>query len=1159
MKPMPICFFGRETLTAHLVERVNGLIQHCPRLLAVVGASGSGKSSVVRAGLTVTLKRLGRDTRVFTPTAQPLKILEANPARPNANHADILLIVDQFEEVFTLCRDETMRGAFIEKLIDLADTPNERTSVVLVLRADFYSHCAQYPLLRQAIAAQQEFIGQMTQEELRRAIDEPAKQSHWEFEPGLVDLILHDIGADAAHDQEPGALPLLSHALLSTWEHRRGRTFTLEGYRASGGVHGAIAETAESVFTDQFDQTQQGFARDIFLRLTELGEGTEDTRRRAALTELVPNAGQAAQLRAVLNTLADARLVSLGGDSVEVAHEALIREWSRLREWLNQDREGLRLHRRLTDAAQAWEKSNRDESELYRGARLAQALDWAQSRGNELNAQERDFLDASQHAQMRAEEEREAQRQRELVAARKLAQAERRRANILRWSAIGSTILLVVMIGLALFASSQRDTAEKARADAEYQHQIAFARELSVNAISNLSVDPERSILLALQAVSVSSAGGKSVLREAEEALHRAVGTFRVQLTLHGHAGPVYGVAYSPDGTRIATASNDKTAKIWDAVTGKELLTLSGHTNRVLDVAFSPDGIQLVTGSGDQTAKVWDATTGKELLALVGHADTVWGVAFSPDGKRIATSSGVVNADSKDRTAKVWDAVTGKELLTLTGHKGGVIAVTFSPDGKYLATASSDSTAKVWDGSTGKELLTLTGHTREVRSVAFSPDDRRLATGSIDGTLKLWDAASGQLLFTLTGAVGFVRSVTFSPDGTRLVTSSTDGAVQVWDAATGTLLQSLVGHTAGVWRVSFSPDGTRLATSSDDNTVRVWDVSPAGNREWLTLDTHNTRLFGLDYSADGRRLATAGADKTAKIWDALTGKELLTLSGHTDELRSAGFSPDGSRLVTTSNDQTAKLWDAVTGKELLTLPTLADRYTNGPNAVFSPDGQRIATSGAGGTAQVWDAMTGQQLITLSGHSRQVLRVAFNSDGHRIATASLDTTAKVWDASTGQELLTLSGHSAGLYDVTFSPDGHRIATGSVDGTAKVWDATTGKELFTLSGHIAAIIVMAFSPDGTRLATGSSDATVKVWNVSLERKEGEQPLTLYGSTRSVNGIAFTPDGKRLATTGGDGTVRVYALPLEDIVAIAKSRVTRALTTDECQKFLHADRCP
>ena len=340
--------------------------------------------------------------------------------------------MDQFEETFTLCRDENERSAFIERLLSIARDKSAKTTVVIALRADFYSHCAQYPLLRAAVAAEQEYIGQMTTEELRRAIEEPARRGGWEFEPGLVDILLSDIGADGMGQPEPGALPLLSHALLATWERRRGRTFTLDGYHASGGVRGAIAETAESVFTDQLNQAQQDLARDIFLRLTELGEGTEDTRRRASLNELAHQSEEAVQLRAVLNTLAEARLITLNEDTAEVAHEALIREWQRLHEWLSQDREGLLLHRHLTDAALEWEARRQDAAELYRGARLAQTREWASANEERLNALERAFIAASIEQEQHDALEREAQRQRELKSAKELAETQSRAAKQLR-------------------------------------------------------------------------------------------------------------------------------------------------------------------------------------------------------------------------------------------------------------------------------------------------------------------------------------------------------------------------------------------------------------------------------------------------------------------------------------------------------------------------------------------------------------------------------------------------------------------------------------------------------------------------------------------------------------------------------------------------------
>jgi transcriptional regulator with XRE-family HTH domain len=455
-------FFGRESLTTHLAEHVLDLAMDAEasaRFLAVVGASGSGKSSLVRAGLAVALRRAGWDVCIFTPTMNPLRMLTSNLDTLTKSAERVLILVDQFEETFTLCRDEIERISFIEKLLSLAQDPSKRITVVIALRADFYSHCAQYPLLRQAVAAEQEYIGQMNADELRRAIEEPAKRGGWEFEPGLVDILLNDIGAQGTGEPEPGALPLLSHALLATWERRRGRTFTLEGYRASGGVRGAIAETAENVFNDQLNQMQRELARDVFLRLTELGEGTEDTRRRAALNELVRQSAEAAQLRAVLNTLAEARLITLNEDSAEVAHEALIREWQRLHEWLTQDREGLLLHRHLTESTYEWEARGRDPAELYRGARLAQAREWSSLNEGRLNASERTFLAASIEQEEHEALEREAQRQRELESVQKLAKTEKARAEEqassvkrLRQRAILLASALLLAIVAAIFA-----------------------------------------------------------------------------------------------------------------------------------------------------------------------------------------------------------------------------------------------------------------------------------------------------------------------------------------------------------------------------------------------------------------------------------------------------------------------------------------------------------------------------------------------------------------------------------------------------------------------------------------------------------------------------------------------------------------------------------
>src|SRR5215212_1337201 len=595
-------FVGREALTDNLTGHVLSLTasnaQDEPRFLAIVGASGSGKSSLVRAGLVSALRwnETSADwhIHVLTPTAHPLESLAAaltdsvsgtvtlmdDLARDerslqiftkrklgSGNGTCVLLVIDQFEELFALCRSEAERSSFIGNLLTAASKREGPLIVLITLRADFYAPCANYPPLRKALARNQEYIGAMSTEELRRAIEEPARRGRWELESGLVEVLLHDVG------HEPGALPLLSHALFETWQRRRGRMLTLSGYASSGGVRGVIAESAETVFSDQFTREQRAIARRIFLRLTELGDeaGAGDTRRRATFDELIAKPEEATSTQTVLKALADARLIITSEDSAEVAHEALIREWPTLRGWLEENREGLRLHRQWTEAAQEWLKNGNSSDLLYRGARLAQAQEWAFHHPEEMNELERQFLGASVELSEYEIKEREAQRQRELEAAQTLADTQRQRAeeqvlsaSKLKRRAIylaGAFVIAAMMALAALFFGRQAQVASR----------ISTSRELAAASITSLEVDPERSILLAMEALDVS------YTIEAEDALHRAVQTSRVKLVVPVHEyGTLVTVALHPGGKQFVTASLEGTIKTWEVATGEQLLRLSG-------------------------------------------------------------------------------------------------------------------------------------------------------------------------------------------------------------------------------------------------------------------------------------------------------------------------------------------------------------------------------------------------------------------------------------------------------------------------------------------------------------------------------------------------------------------------------------------------------
>jgi WD40 repeat protein/transcriptional regulator with XRE-family HTH domain len=1169
-------FFGREALTAHLAGHVMDLAMDASmRFLAVVGASGSGKSSLVRAGLAVALKRAGWDTRVFTPTINPLRKLEVALSPAHRDEERVLLLVDQFEEVFTLCHGEMERIAFIEKLLSSAQDPSKKTTVVIALRADFYSHCAQYPLLRQAVAAEQEYIGQMTAEELRRAIEEPAKRGGWEFEPGLVDILLNDIGAEGAGEPEPGALPLLSHALFATWEHRHGRTFTLAGYHASGGVRGAIAETAESVFTDQLNQTQRELARDVFLRLTELGEGTEDTRRRAALNELVRQSAEATPLRAVLNILAEARLITLNEDSAEVAHEALIREWGRLHEWLTQDREGLLRHRHLTESAREWEARGRDPAELYRGARLAQAREWGSTNKERLNASEQVFLAASLEQEQHDALEHEAQRQRELEVAQKLAHTEKARADENIQSAqrlrirnrvittVGTLALILALLASLFSVQSNRNAdqaqsnltaAQTAQAAAEVNSahaetaqagaEINFAKvenlrlSAEANAILAQNGDPEAATLLRIRALQGSySIQADTALTESLEHLYN-LKLFR------GHTKEIYSVAFSPDGKYVLTGSQDGTARLWDAQSGQEIRQFIGHKGGIAAVTFSQDGTLVVTGGNDQTARVWDAESGQQLQVL-NDSSGVTAVALSPDGKLILTNGG-------NKAARLWDVQSGRALRDFIGHTGFVSDVAFSADGQYALTGSSDTTARIWETATGKQLHIFTGQTQysSVTSVAFSPDDKYVLAGNHDSTAQLWEVETGKEIQMFRGHTNSVSDVAFSPDGQSVLTASDDKTVRLWNIQSGQEVRRFVGHQASVKTVAFSPDGQYVLSGGLDQTARLWATST--NLSTRIFRGHTNGITSVAFSPDGKYALTGSEDTTARLWDVASGQEIRVFSGHTKSIKSVAFSHDGKYVLTGSNDNTARLWNTETAQ---TVYTLSGEATGGVvNVAFSPDNQYMLTLGVSfrGEHVFWDIKSGQKVrVFPGGPSTNEIgsSLAFTPDGKYLLSGPI-----LFDLETGKEINYFVGYVG--YSTALSPDGKYVLTGNhEEKTARLWDFATGQEIRTFIKQVGKVYGVAFSPDGKYALAGLANNIAYLWDVAT----GQELREFTGHNGPVKSVAFSPDGKYVLTGSDDGTAHLWDTDYHDTIRFACSLLWRDFTNDERTKYGITDNTP
>jgi WD40 repeat protein/serine/threonine protein kinase len=577
--------------------------------------------------------------------------------------------------------------------------------------------------------------------------------------------------------------------------------------------------------------------------------------------------------------------------------------------------------------------------------------------------------------------------------------------------------------------------------------------------------------------------------------------------TLSGHRGPVLCVAYSPDGERVLTGSDDHTARLWDAVSGKELLTLTGHRAGVMSVAFSPDGERIVTGSADHTAKIWNSRSGKEILTLWGHQGGFVYVAWSPDGKLIVTGSDI---------ARVWDATSGKRLITLS-HKGSLRAVAFSPDGGRIVTGSDDKTAKVWETASGKELSTLAGHRLDVVSIAFSADGKRIVTGSEDGTIRVWDAVSFRQLFVIEQKHNTVDSVGFSPDGRRIVSvgGGDETTARFWDALTGKPLFTLKGDNSEAASFAFSPDGQHIITASgyQSHAAKIWNAFEE-DRASLVLATHQDSVHSIVFSADGQRIVTGSDDKTAKVWDAATGNELSSMI-HTSGVTCVTISHNGQHIATAS--RTARVWDATSGKTILTLGPSSDVNV----ITFSPDDQRIATGTEDGRTTIWEAFNGRKLVSLQSRGTGTMPLAFSPDGQVIVVGYDDGSLEMSDALTGKELHTFKAHDRWIVSVAFSPDGKRFVTGAGDGIAKVWDTATTNLLLKLEGQGYQVWGVVYSPDGRRIATGGEDGTVKIW----EAASGAELLSFKGHTDSIRSIAFSPDGTRLATASWDHTAKVW----------------------------------
>lgn len=1232
-------FFGRQALVEGLIARLNETGTGS-RFLAVIGPSGSGKSSVVRAGLVPAIRRgalPGSDKWFIAqmiPGAHPLEELEVALLRVAVNppgslaeqlredqrgllravrrilpddSSELLLVIDQFEEVFTQLEDEAARTHFLDSLYNAVTDPKSQLRLIVTLRADFYDRPLQYRAFGELLRKRMETVLPLSADELREAILAPAEQAGVQLEPGLVAALLNDVG------EQPGALPLLQYALTELFERRRERTLELFTYQDIGGITGALARRAEELY-EGFDEAGKAAARQLFLRLITLGEGTEDTRRRVRRAEL----GAIVGVDDVIEAFGRHRLLTFDrdpvtrGPTIEVAHEALIREWGRLREWIDESREDVLVQRRLTLSAAEWTEGRRDPSFLASGARLSQFEAWAAETGLALNEEERAYVRESV-------EQREAQRKFEEARKAHEADLERQAASRLRYLVAGLSVFLVVAVGMALFALNRQQNAETqrlraiaaldeaevqaqratiaqgeaevqaeratiAQGEAEIQagmaanseatavaaqaesdlaaelarQQAAEAQSLALAANAQLvlnSGDADLALVLALNAIQAVDEPALETVRALANTAY-APGT---RYLFDEHTLPILNVAISPDGrTALSAAGNeistDREGELiqWDLTTGQMLRRLEGHEHKVTDVAYSPDGQTALSADYNGVIILWDLSTGEEIQRFQDPAGIVRRLEFSPDGKYFATGGGVM-----ERVVKVWDLRSGEIIRRLEGHTDQLDALAYSPDGTKLLSGARNGELILWDANTGAEIQRFVAHADAVNAVAFTADGEMAASGGSDIGIVLWNVATGEELGRIE--TGVTYSVAFSPDGLTLASGTgagSAGVISLWDVSgtqdTGDEIRRFVGHTSSATALAFTPDGRMILSGSNDTTLRLWYVNSAA--ETLRIQ-NNEGIESAVYSPDETTALAGLRGLDAVLWDLESGEEIRRLVGHEDYPRSVAFTPDGTRAVTGSLDGTLIVWDVASGEEIRRFEGHTGWVTT---FALTPDGERVLSGALNAVdtmldAEVilWELETGEEIYRFPG---TIMSVAISPDGERalIGQTGLDAIDMVLrDLDTGDEISRTTIGSDLAWDIAFSPDGQTALLAMGTGTMRLWDVNTNTEIRRFVGHTDIINSVAFSPDGRTALSGSNDGLVILWDV----ERGAELHRYIGHMDYVRSVAFSSDGTRMLSGARDSTLRewvVFSTPQDLIEWTLANRYIRELTCAEREQY-------
>ena len=1162
-------FFGRDGQVEKLIEKLA-----VTRFLAVVGTSGSGKSSLVRAGLLPALRGgimtgAGSEWRiaVMRPGNNPIgnlaQVLDSpevfGDAEPDAMQAaiteatlrlgsrglietarqngldeseNLLVVVDQFEELFRFSREARRAGndrfdndaaAFVKLLLE-AVKPNDagrhetNIYVVLTMRSDFLGDCAQFWDLPEAINESQYLIPRLTRDQLREVIEGPVALGGGQIAPRLVNQLLNDITDN--QDQ----LPILQHALMRTWD----RWIADCGLRIADSHNPVSRIDKDKLVAEATDNPQSAIRNPQSIDLAHyeaIGGMASALSRHAdeAFEEVAKKLG--ARGEELVERMFKA-LTEKGVDNREVRRPATLGELCAVAEASQAEIstviEAFRAPGRsfLMPPAQTpltpetvIDISHESLIRNWKGDGHHKRLcEWVEDESRSVRIYQRLLETALLHRKGEAALYRNPDLQ---LALKWQAEARPNSAWANRYQ-----------------SSAQAPRAGSAPlAEPPFATAIAFLQASQQRQIEE-QTEHERAQRERLQQAEALAAEQRLRLDEKERSasrLQRFLWALCAAALLALLAAVIAGIAYRrADRNKREAIESAKQVRQLNYVANMGLAYSAfenGNAARGNDLlnAFLPPS-DTISPAEDERGFEWYYLWNRnhqERTTLRGHASSANAVAFAPDGKTLLSAS-------YDKTVKLWDAGTGQLIKTFDGHSASVNSVAFTPDGQRFASGSTDKTVRLWDVRSGQTVTTIKGHSGSVWSLAISSDGKMLASASDDRTVKLWDAQSGQELATLVGHSDSVNTVAFSPDGTRLASGSSDKTAMIWDAETGQAIATLPGHTDMINSLAFAADGKLLATASLDSTIKLWDVRSGQLQD--TLTGHAARIWAVAFAPDGKTLASSGDEGTVKLWDLQRRQIVETLNGHAARIWALSFAPDSQRLASGSNLGSVKLWDKHGSQDTVLMAGHSGRVWS---LAFSPDSQRLASGSLDNTLKLWEVQSGRELMTLNGHTGGVLSVAFSSDGQRLASGSNDKTLKLWEGRTGPLLLTFSGHAASVNTVAFSPGGQTLASGSSDGMVKLWDAQSGRELFTMKAHLKSVNSVVFSPDGQRLASGSSDKAVKLWDA----RSGQILATFQGLEDAVQALAFAPDGKMLASAGDDDAITLWEVASGQVRAVLK----------------------